>query len=46
MIIGQVHIDRALTNFALNFQPKGFIAQDVYPMINVPNETDLYDVWD
>ncbi|KKL97082.1 hypothetical protein LCGC14_1838040 [marine sediment metagenome] len=46
MIIGQVHIDRALTNFARGYKPEGFIANEIWPVIGVPNETDLYDVWD
>ncbi len=46
MIIGQVHIDKLLTNFALNYQPSGFIAQDVFTMVSVPNETDMYDTWE
>ena len=46
MIIGQVHIDKLLTNFALNYQPSGFIAQDVLTMVPVDNETDMYDTWE
>ncbi len=46
MIIGRVHIDKLLSNFAINHQPSGFIAQDVFTMVPVPNETDMYDVWE
>lgn len=46
MIIGRVHIDKLLTNFALNYQPSGFIAQDVLTMVPVEHETDMYDTWE
>lgn len=36
-----IHVDRHLSNVAINFRPTGFIADMVFPVVNVQNQTDL-----
>lgn len=46
MLIGKVHIDKPLTDFALGYRPQGLIADQIAPVVDVPNQTDLYKIWD
>ena len=39
---GDVHVNAPLTNFALQFQNRAFIADQVFPVIPVVKESDLY----
>jgi len=41
-----VHIDMPLTNLVLGFEPTGFIVQDIFPVVNVPKQSDLYYKYD
>jgi hypothetical protein len=43
--IGDVNVDRALTNVAIQFQPRGLIAETVFPVVGVQQETGRYAVW-
>ena len=40
--IGDVHVNAPLTNFALQFRNRAFIAEEVFPVIPVVKESDLY----
>lgn len=37
----QLHIDKHLSNVALNYKPVGFFAQDIAPIVIVNKQTDL-----
>lgn len=41
-----VHIDKVLTNMAINYRPEGFIADRVMPNVNVSKQSDLYPIFD
>ena len=41
-----IHVDQHLTNVALDFRPSGFIADQIFPTVSVPNETDTYVIFD
>lgn len=41
-MLGNVHVDRPLTDFALNYRPQGFIGERVLTVVNVPKQSDLY----
>lgn len=43
---GIVHVDQHLTNVALDYQPTGFIADQIFPVVDVPNETGTYVIFD
>jgi len=39
---GQViHVDRHLTNLAMNYRPEGFIADQIFPLVRVPKQSDM-----
>ena len=40
-----LHIDAPLSNISIGFRPKGLIARDVYPLVQVPKQSDAYYVW-
>ena len=42
----QVHIDAALTQLSIAYNPTGFIADQVMPIIRVNKESDKYYKWD
>jgi len=44
--VGNVHINAPLTNLARLYRPRGFIADQVCPMLPVVKESDLYYVFD
>lgn len=40
--IGDVHVNTPLTNFALQFRNRAFVADEVFPILPVVKESDLY----
>ena len=40
--IGDVHVNQPLTNFALQLQNRAFVAEQVFPVIPVIKESDVY----
>lgn len=40
--IGDVHVNTPLTNFALQFRNRAFVCEEVFPVIPVIKESDLY----
>ena len=40
--IGDVHVNTPLTNFALQFRNRAFVADEVFPILPVMKESDLY----
>lgn len=41
-----VHIDAPLTNLVVGFEPQGFIVQDIFPLVNVNKQSDVYFKYD
>lgn len=41
-----VHINKPLTNLSLGYHPTGFVAEQIFGVVPVQNESDLYYVWD
>lgn len=41
-----VHVDAALSNFAVGYHPTGFVAEQVLPPLRVVKESDKYYIWD
>ncbi len=44
--VREVHVDAALSNFAIGYHPTGFVAEQVVPPLTVTKESDVYYVWD
>lgn len=40
--IGDVHVNQPLTNFALQFRNRAFVAEEVFPIVPVLKESDVY----
>jgi len=40
-----LHIDVPLSNVAIAYQPQGFIAEDLAPIVPVTKQSDAYPVW-
>lgn len=40
-----LHIDAALSEVALGYRPDGFIADMVFPIVQVGKQSDLYTIW-
>ena len=40
-----LHIDRMLTNIAINFRPTGMVADMIAPIVVVEKERDIYPVF-
>lgn len=40
-----LHIDAALTNLVIGFEPSGYIVQDIFPMVTVDKQSNVYHVW-
>ena len=38
----QIHIDKPLSEFAIGYRPEGFIADMLFPVVNVQKQSDLY----
>ena len=43
---GDVHIDQALSEIAIAYRNKSFIADQVLPLVDVDKQSDKYYVWD
>ena len=41
-----LHLDQHLSNVALNYRPMGFIADQVFPVVQVPKQSDKYVVFE
>lgn len=41
-----LHIDKLLTEVAINYRPEGFIADMIAPVVRVGKQSDLYSVFD
>lgn len=44
--VRDIHVDAALTNFAIGYHPGNFVAERVAPPVKVNNESDKYYIWD
>lgn len=40
-----LHIDAALSEMAIGYRPEGFIADMIFPIVDVAKQSDLYVVW-
>lgn len=40
-----LHIDAALSEVALGYRPEGFIADMIFPVVDVMHQSDLYVIW-
>ena len=43
---GELHVDAALTNITVAYQPNGFVADKIAPIVPVSKESDKYYVFD
>jgi len=41
-----LHIDTPLSNISIGWRPRNLIAPDVFPLVNVPKQSDAFYVWD
>ena len=41
-----VHIDQHLSNMAINYRPAGFIADQIFPVVMVPKQSDKYVIFE
>lgn len=41
-----LHIDHHLSNMAINYRPQGFIADRIFPTVQVPKQSDTYVVFE
>jgi len=41
----QLHIDKHLSNVAINFRTEKFFADEIYPVVSVTKQTDLFKVY-
>ncbi len=46
MKVNEVHENAALSNIAIGYNLKGFIAEDIFPILPVKKESDIYYTWD
>lgn len=44
--VGNVHVSAPLTQMSIGYHPAGMIAEQVFPVVKVKHESDLYYVWD
>lgn len=40
-----LHIDAMLSEMAMGYRPEGFIADQVFPIVNVGKQSNLYTIW-
>lgn len=40
-----VHLDVPLSNVAIAYKPEGFIADQLFPIVQVPKQSDAYYIW-
>ncbi len=43
--IADVHVNTLLTSVSVGYKPSGFFAPDIFPMVSVDNQTDIYPVY-
>lgn len=43
---GDLHIDTPLTNLVIGFEPKDFIVDQIYPMVQVDKQSNKFYKWD
>lgn len=43
---GPIHVDRPLTNISIRYRSEGLIADQLFPIVPVKNETDLFYIFD
>ena len=41
-----LHLDQHLSNIAIDYEPKGMIADVIAPVVGVPKQSDNYPIWD
>ena len=41
-----LHVDQHLSNVAINYRPEGAIADEVFPIVEVPKQSDLYLIYE
>ena len=41
-----LHIDTPLSNISIGYRPRNLIARDIFPLVQVPKQSDAYYVWD
>lgn len=40
------HVDALLTDFAIGFRPTGFIADQIFPLVDVPKQSDIFAIFE
>jgi hypothetical protein len=40
-----IHIDKNLSNIAMQYRPSGMIADLIAPIVSVPNQSNMFPVW-
>lgn len=43
--VGDVHVNTLLTDVLIGYQPGGFIADDIFPIVGVDKQTDIYAIY-
>ncbi|PIP38770.1 MAG: hypothetical protein COX19_10775 [Desulfobacterales bacterium CG23_combo_of_CG06-09_8_20_14_all_51_8] len=43
--VRQVHQNAVLTNVAIGYHPTGFIAEQIFPVLQIQKESDKYYIW-
>ena len=46
MTVGNVHVSAPLTQLSVGYHPMGMIAEQIFPVIRVQHENDLFYTWD
>lgn len=44
--VGDVHVNRLLTMVSIGYNPEGFIADDIFPMVGVNKQSDIIPFYD
>ena len=44
--VRSVHVNTLLTEFSIGYHPTGFVAEQVWPVVSVVKESDVYLTWD
>src|SRR5258708_2342141 len=45
-VVGNVHVSAPLSVFSIGYHPMGMVGEQVFPVIKVKKENDLYYLWD
>lgn len=43
---GPIHVDRPLTNISIGYKSEGLVADQLFPVVQVKKESDLYHIFD